>query len=138
VVADLVTTPASASASASAPGLDIEVAWSAAPRQTGLIALSLPAGSTVADAVAASAPRWLADGLSPDDWVAAVQGRRVAADALLRGGERVELCRGLRVDPKQARRLRYQAQGGRAARLTRGGRGKALPAPDPQGQDDAS
>jgi putative ubiquitin-RnfH superfamily antitoxin RatB of RatAB toxin-antitoxin module len=102
------------------PVVQVELAWSPAPRRVELLALALPEGSCVADAVRAGAARWLADGLSPDDWVAAVWGRRVAPEALLRAGDRIELCRGLQVDPKEARRLRYQAQGGRATRLTRG------------------
>ncbi|MEY4751473.1 MAG: hypothetical protein RIQ60_3687 [Pseudomonadota bacterium] len=98
----------------------VELAWSAAPRRVELLVMLLPPGSRVADAVQSGAACWLADGLSVDDWVAAVWGRRVAPDTVLRNGDRVELCRGLKVDPKEARRQRYQAQGGRAARLTRG------------------
>ncbi|MFM2066795.1 MAG: hypothetical protein RLZZ584_1704 [Pseudomonadota bacterium] len=100
----------------------VEVTWSAAPRHTGLVMLSLPPGCTVADAVTACAAQWMQDGLQADDWTAAVWGWRVTPQAALRSGDRVELCRALQVDPKEARRLRYQAQGGREARLTRGRR----------------
>jgi putative ubiquitin-RnfH superfamily antitoxin RatB of RatAB toxin-antitoxin module len=103
-----------------AAAVTVDVYWSAAPRHTGSMTLHLPPGSQVADAVSASAAGWMHDGLGVDDWMVAVWGRRVPPDTVLRSGDRVELCRGLQVDPKEARRLRYVAQGGRAARLTRG------------------
>jgi putative ubiquitin-RnfH superfamily antitoxin RatB of RatAB toxin-antitoxin module len=40
----------------------------------------------------------------------AIWGRRVGLHQPIRDGDRVELCRALTVDPKQARRLRYKAQ----------------------------
>jgi putative ubiquitin-RnfH superfamily antitoxin RatB of RatAB toxin-antitoxin module len=84
--------------------------------------LVLPAGSTVADAVQAAAPAWLADGLPAEGWVAARWGRKLGPDSVLVAGDRIELCRGLQVDPKEARRLRYQAQGPRRRQPTRGAR----------------
>lgn len=51
----------------------------------------------------------------PDDTVDALEtgvwGRKQAADHLLRDGDRVELYRPLKVDPKVARRERFTRQG---------------------------
>ena len=60
-------------------------------------AVTLPAGSRVKDALAAC-------GLSAD--AVGVFGQRVAPDAPLRDGDRVEVYRALKVDPKEARRRR--------------------------------
>lgn len=46
-----------------------------------------------------------------------VWGRRVEASQLLHDGDRLEVYRPLRVDPKVARRARFEAQGARAAGL---------------------
>jgi putative ubiquitin-RnfH superfamily antitoxin RatB of RatAB toxin-antitoxin module len=43
----------------------------------------------------------------------AVWGRAAAPDRLLDDGDRVEIVRPLKVDPKEARRLRYEVQGDR-------------------------
>jgi putative ubiquitin-RnfH superfamily antitoxin RatB of RatAB toxin-antitoxin module len=43
----------------------------------------------------------------------AVWGRKVSPDQLLRDGDRLEWLRPLRVDPKRARRERFQQQGAR-------------------------
>lgn len=73
------------------------------------VALSLPAGATAADAVLASGlaerhrERW------PDPLRVGVWGRRVAPSHGLVDGDRVEIYRALRVDPKEARRQRYRA-----------------------------
>ena len=101
--------------------VEVELAWSLGPRHVELVKLTLPAGISVAQAIASCAERLAAAGLAPDAWQAALWGRRVAPSHQLTNGDRIELCRALTVDPKEARRLRYQGQGGRAARLTRGG-----------------
>ncbi|KAF1022476.1 MAG: Protein RnfH [Paracidovorax wautersii] len=49
--------------------------------------------------------------------VASVWGERAGPDQVLRDGDRVELCRPLRVDPKVARRERFSTQGARATGL---------------------
>ena len=82
-----------------AEGLRIEVvrAW---PRRHEARALVLPAGATVADAVAAS-------GLSDAEHVGvAVFGEKVDGGHALSDGDRVELLRPLQADPKDARRRR--------------------------------
>jgi uncharacterized protein len=93
--------------------LHVEVVFSAAARQVTCMALVLPAASTVHDALRASGlgagvAKALVDGDPALHF--SVWGRRCELTQLLRDGDRVECCRALTVDPKQARRLRYQAQ----------------------------
>ena len=102
-------------APAEAPLLRIELVWSPAPGKTCAEPLRLPAGSTVAQALAAS-PAFAADRatLAPDGVLRlGVWGREQALDAPLRDGDRVEVYRPLTVDPKEARRQRYRATGRR-------------------------
>jgi putative ubiquitin-RnfH superfamily antitoxin RatB of RatAB toxin-antitoxin module len=92
--------------------IPICVIYSPSARQVDHVDLRLAEGSTVADAVAASGlaqryPEY------PERWVhlvAAVWGRLVALDHVVRAGDRVEILRPLQVDPKESRRLRYNAQ----------------------------
>lgn len=51
------------------------------------------------------------------DWAYAVWGKRVEKTTELKDGDRLELLRPLKVDPKEARRLRFNQQGSRAAGL---------------------
>ena len=52
-----------------------------------------------------------------EDWQFAVWGRPVALDHALKDGDRLEVLRPLRVDPKVARRERFQKQGAKTAGL---------------------
>ena len=72
------------------------------PRAYHAVEVELAAGATVADAVAAS--RLPLEGI--DGY--ALHGVRADAGAPLREGDRVELLRPLRMDPKEARRRRAQ------------------------------
>lgn len=81
-------------------------AW---PRRAERLALDLPPGSCVADALTAAG---LAD--DPQTVAYAVHGVRVERQTLLREGDRIELLRPLQADPKDARRRRADA--GRAPR----------------------
>lgn len=115
-------------APAEAAALVVEVAFSPGPRMVDLVVLTLPAGSTVQDAVLASGllERHAAP-LQPPPGLA-VWGRPVTAATPLRAHDRVELLRPLQVDPKEARRLRYRGQAER--RAGRAGRaGRADPEP---------
>lgn len=79
--------------------MQVEVvrAWS---RRHEAVTVELPPGATVSAAVAASV-------FDLDGIVAyAVFGERVAPDAVLHDGDRVELLRPLQADPKEARRRR--------------------------------
>jgi uncharacterized protein len=81
------------------------------------VALELGAGSVLADAVRASG---LLSGLSAqavDALQAGIWGKVAALDTPLRDGDRVELTRGLLVDPKEARRQRYKRDGVRRAAI---------------------
>jgi putative ubiquitin-RnfH superfamily antitoxin RatB of RatAB toxin-antitoxin module len=94
--------------------LSVDVVYAAAPHDVRQVSLQLSAGSTVADALRASR---LLDGLSAeqaDALQAGIWGRAAALDTPLRDGDRVELTRALRVDPKEARRQRYRRDGVRS------------------------
>jgi uncharacterized protein len=87
----------------------VEIAYSAAARQVDGVALLLPPVSTVRDALIAS--RLLErHSLSIDAVRCGVWGRRCDLAQPLRDGDRVEIYRGLTVDPKEARRLRYKGR----------------------------
>ena len=76
------------------------------------IALTLPPGSTVQDAIDASGIVGRL-GLDRATLSVGVFGRRVPANTALHDGDRVEVYRALIVDPKDARRRRAEARGRR-------------------------
>jgi len=80
--------------------VSVEVVF-ALPERQALRRVELPAGSTVADAVSASGLTGL-----PAAARFGVYGKTVPAGTLLRDGDRVEIYRPLRADPKDLRRLR--------------------------------
>ena len=87
--------------------LRVELAYSPAPRRVLGLAIELPPGSTLADALRASG--WLeSEGLALDALRCGVWGRAQPLDHVLRDGDRIEIYRPLVVDPKDARRLRYK------------------------------
>jgi putative ubiquitin-RnfH superfamily antitoxin RatB of RatAB toxin-antitoxin module len=102
------------STTASTTLLHISVLYSPAPRVVHERLLRLPQGSTVADAVDAS-------GLLVDcpeiqlhveqAFVVGVWGRKTTPNHVLRDLDRIEIYRPLTVDPKVARRERFQKQG---------------------------
>lgn len=91
-------------------GLRVELvrAW---PRRHALLTLTLPAGATVADALAEAGradPGW-----ESPEWVGvAIHGEQVDGAQPLRDGDRLELLRPLLIDPKEARRRRVKPRGG--------------------------
>jgi putative ubiquitin-RnfH superfamily antitoxin RatB of RatAB toxin-antitoxin module len=91
--------------------MDILVVYALRDRQHAL-PLQLPVGARVADAIAAvSGDPALAD----VDWAEVglgVWGQRVDGEQKLEDGDRVEIYRPLRVDPKALRRTRAEAQRG--------------------------
>ncbi len=87
----------------------VELAYSATARQVEVVALDLPAASTVGDALEASG-LLERHGLVLGAVQCGVWGRRCPMSQVLRDGDRVELYRSLTVDPKEARRLRYKGQ----------------------------
>ena len=97
----------------SAETLRVEVAYcpSPGPGVTDRVALTLPAGAVVADALLGSG-LLARHGLALEGLVFGVWSRRCEATTPLRDRDRVEVYRPLRVDPKEARRLRYKRQRG--------------------------
>ena len=85
----------------------VSVAW-ATPAVQDVVPLALPAGATVGDAIARSG---LVDRYRIDlaNSRLGIRGRRVRADTVLTDGDRVEICRPLIADPKDARRSRATA-----------------------------
>lgn len=96
--------------------LRIVVVQSPGPRQVVQHAVALPAGATVGDALRQAGVDM------PAGCEVGIWGRRAALTQVLRDGDRVELARPLRVDPKVARRERFRKQGSRAAGLFAGRR----------------
>lgn len=91
----------------------VEVVRSDGPRDVRVRLLQLPPGTRVADALTAAQIAYS----QSDDLGLSLWGRRVGLDQVLREGDRLECLRPLRVDPKYARRERFQAQGSRKAGL---------------------
>ncbi|WP_028602161.1 RnfH family protein [Ottowia thiooxydans] len=97
--------------------LSVTVIYAPAPRQLWETVLTLPLGSTVQDAIDASGwrARFPEAVLEPSG--AGVWGRKAPLDQPLQDDDRVEIWRGLTVDPKVARRERFSKQGARGAGL---------------------
>lgn len=99
--------------------IQVEVAVGVAPWEVRLVSLTLPLGSTVRDALLASGlmgsnqlqPPLTEDTLAAGAWSVGVWGRKERPGHVLRERDRIEVVRGLNVDPKEARRIRYRAQG---------------------------
>jgi len=96
-------------------GLRVEVVYCPRPGVTDRVALTLPAGARVADALLASGLAQRHElpvvGLHLGVWCRACE-----PGTLLRDRDRVEIYRPLTVDPKEARRLRYTRHKERLAR----------------------
>ena len=85
----------------------VEVAYSPRPGLVDHVALRLPAGSTLADALQASG-LLQRHGLDPTTLRAGVWCKLKDPATTLRERDRVEIYRPLLVDPKEARRQRYK------------------------------
>lgn len=90
--------------------LRVEVAY-ALPDRCWRVAVVLPAGARVADALAAADLPGKVPGLVVDPDMLAVFGRTATPETRLHDGDRVEVLRPLRADPKQARRERAKSAG---------------------------
>jgi len=86
--------------------ISVEVAYAEAERQY-LRRLQLPAGSTIADAVAAAQVE-REFGIDAALLAVGVWSKPVPRDAVLHEGDRVELYRPLKADPKDSRRRRAE------------------------------
>jgi putative ubiquitin-RnfH superfamily antitoxin RatB of RatAB toxin-antitoxin module len=87
--------------------LRVEVVYSPVAAQVDRVLLTLPAGACLGDAVRASG---LCErhALDAGTLRTGIWGRMQPLQATLRDQDRVELYRPLKVDPKEARRLRYK------------------------------
>ena len=111
----------------SAPSRTLQVCVAFSPRAREVIELEveLPAGASVQTAMAlpavhdalaaAMAVPGRVEGLRADQY--GVWGRKVSARHVLQDGDRIELYRPLLVDPKVARRERFNRQGSRGTGL---------------------
>jgi len=98
--------------------LRVLVCASFAPRTVDEEWLDLPLGTTLADAlrVSALAARWQAE-FAGEKLALGIWSAKATLKSVLSDQDRIELCRPLRVDPKVARRERFQKQGAKAAGL---------------------
>ncbi|HEY2346309.1 MAG TPA: RnfH family protein [Xanthomonadaceae bacterium] len=83
----------------------VEVVY-ALPERAWSVLLDLPAGATAADALARSAFANRIPGFDQACVTCAIYGKAITLATLLREGDRLELLRPLKADPKQARRQR--------------------------------
>lgn len=102
--------------------ITVVVGWG--PREVQQFQLSVPPGCTLKEALVLSGaldtrPELSLDTLESGVWSVGVWGQREKPGHVLRAHDRIEVVRGLQVDPKEARRVRYQAHGGRAAALAK-------------------
>jgi len=88
----------------------VEVAYAEPSRQF-LRALDLPRGSTVADAIVASNVAGEC-AIDPSALLVGIWSKIVAGDTPVQEGDRVELIRPLKIDPKEARRKRAKLKPG--------------------------
>jgi uncharacterized protein len=104
--------------------ISVTLAYSPAPREVIEKLLVLPPKSTVRDALKFAD---LADFVSDEHYTLGIWGKKTMLNHVLQDLDRLELYRPLKVDPKVARRERFQKQGARTTGLfakTRAG-GKA-------------
>ena len=96
----------------------VSLLYSPRPRQVAEYALTMPNGSTVLQAITSSGVLQAhpeIDLSNPQAFGVGIWGRKTTPNHVLRDGDRLEIYRALLVDPKVARRERFQKQGvGRA------------------------
>lgn len=97
--------------------MHIKLVWSPACRQVIEIVMSLAPGTTVAQALSQSEAIELLANVDPVLMEVGVWGRRVERQQVLQDGDRLEIYRPLKVDPKVARRERFSRQGAKTTGL---------------------
>ena len=97
--------------------LKITLVYSPAPRQVREWALELAAGSTVEEALACCSVFAEFAELEKKRLLVGIWGRKTRLDHPLDDCDRIEIYRDLRVDPKVARRKRFNDQGAKSAGL---------------------
>lgn len=94
--------------------ISITLAYSAAPREVVEKELVLPLKSTVQDALKLAN---LTEFTTNPDYQFGIWGKKTTLNHVLKDQDRLELYRSLKVDPKVARRERFQKQGARTTGL---------------------
>ena len=97
--------------------LRITLVYSPAPRQTCEWMLTLESGATVAQALACCSLFDEFPELKRHRLLLGIWGCRTQLDHMLADRDRIEVYRALRVDPKVARRERFDRQGAKSAGL---------------------
>jgi len=82
----------------------------AMPERQELVALKVPAGSTLADAITLSGLPDMFEEFELDLSRVGIFGKKISPDQVLRDGDRVEIYRPLIADPKEVRRQRALKQ----------------------------
>ncbi len=100
-----------------ADSIEVTLSWSVAPRVVHLLTLKLPVGTSARNALVAAARADARFADAPSSPAIGIWNRRVTLHHVLHDGERLEIYRPLRVDPKVARRERFQKQGAKSAGL---------------------
>jgi putative ubiquitin-RnfH superfamily antitoxin RatB of RatAB toxin-antitoxin module len=95
----------------------VAVWYSPGPRVVREWMLALPGGATVRDALESAGLVAPGQSLGRAEMALGIWGRKAALGQPLRDGDRVEIYRPLKTDPKVARRERFSKQGVRAAGL---------------------
>ena len=97
--------------------MNVQLVYSPGPRQVLEVEVVLPFDGTVRQALSLSG--WLNrfPEIQAEDVRLSIWGRLTTMGAALRDGDRLEVCRPLRVDPKVARRERFKGQGARGTGL---------------------
>ena len=85
--------------------IEVEVVL-ATPEKQSLLKVSLPAGSTLSEAIDKSGVLQGFDAFEVDPSRVGIFGRKASMDQVLNAGDRVEIYRALIADPKQVRRER--------------------------------
>jgi putative ubiquitin-RnfH superfamily antitoxin RatB of RatAB toxin-antitoxin module len=88
----------------------------ALPERQHVLQTVVAPGTTVGQAIMASGLLELEPALRGAELRAGVWNHRVALDAMVREGERIEVYRPLTVDPKEARRIRAEVRRRRGSR----------------------
>lgn len=91
--------------------LDVSLLYSPGPRQVREWHLTVPSGSTVAQAIAASGILAEFPDLGRGRLSVGIWGQKTSLRQVLKQHDRLEIYRPLRVDPKIARRERFSKQG---------------------------
>jgi putative ubiquitin-RnfH superfamily antitoxin RatB of RatAB toxin-antitoxin module len=101
------------------PLVQVTLCWSLGPRHVQEQSLQVPVGSTVQAALDLAMAQWLSSQPSADASTlsalqfqqAGIWGKKAPWTQIVQAGDRIELYRPLKVDPKVARRQRFKRQG---------------------------